>query len=124
LIANTVNRAKHEERRLPSKKTESSFITRRTPDFSFDASLEYDKLERLTNRYETARNDLLAVQQKCLEFGLRGKLNGKGLREVTEEHEVGVNKLDKSFEELYDRYFQRQDGLSRLFLASQKPVRS
>mmetsp|Transcript_23440 Transcript_23440/g.41563 ORF Transcript_23440/g.41563 Transcript_23440/m.41563 type:complete len:167 (+) Transcript_23440:89-589(+) len=123
LIANSINRAKHEERRLPSKKAESSFISRRTPDISFDASMEYDKLERLTNRYESARNDLLVVQQKVLEFGLREKLNGKLLYEVTEESEVSFSKLDKSFDDLVGRCFQRQDGLPRLPRGSPGPVR-
>mmetsp|Transcript_23441 Transcript_23441/g.41564 ORF Transcript_23441/g.41564 Transcript_23441/m.41564 type:complete len:162 (+) Transcript_23441:89-574(+) len=118
LIANSINRAKHEERRLPSKKAESSFISRRTPDISFDASMEYDKLER-----ESARNDLLVVQQKVLEFGLREKLNGKLLYEVTEESEVSFSKLDKSFDDLVGRCFQRQDGLPRLPRGSPGPVR-
>lgn len=122
LIASSIHKAKHEERRLPVKKTDYLYPGRSTPENCFDTSFEYDKLERLTNRYESARNDLLTVQQQVLEFDLRGKLQGKGLYEVSEEHEDSFSKLDKSFNELVGRYFPRQEGLPRLTRGSLKPV--
>lgn len=123
LIANSINRAKLKGRRLPAKKVESTLVSRRSPDISFNASLEYDKLERLTNRYESARHDLLLVQQRVMEFGLRDKLNGVGLYEVSEASEVSFSKLDKSFDQLVDRCFHRHDGLPRLPRGSHSPVR-